>query len=351
MYMSKSFFVKVNFLGMLFCPLLFFSCSHQETEKTTQAASVKVQEITHDHTNYVDEYIGVAESENTVDVSFLVTGNIERMFASEGQRVAKGQLLANLNTTSLKNAHGLSLAALKQAEDAYQRLSAMYQNKSIPDMQYIDAKTKLEQAKATEAIAKKNLSDCNLYAPQSGVIGERYVEQGSNIMPASPVYNIMDVSSVKIRVAIPEREISNISIGQDTEVKINALGNRGFHGKIIEKGVAANPISHTYDIKIKLQNPDGKIMPGMVCRAYLSGTDSGNESIIVPLKSVQVDHSGKRFVWLKDQESKASYKEVTLGKLSGNGVVITEGLRVGDELITEGYQNISTGTLVSVYEN
>lgn len=346
--MIKSVFVKVSFLGALFT-LSLSSCSHQETDKATKVVTVKVQEITHNNSEHAEEYIGMVESENAIDVSFAVLGNIQEMFFGEGQQVSKGQLMARLDATSAKNSHEMAMATLRQAEDAYQRMSAMYQNKSIPEMQYIDVKTKLEQAKATEAIAKKNLNDCNLYAPQSGVVGRRYLEAGSNIMPGNPVYNIMDVSSVKIRVAIPEGEISDIAIGQDTEVRITALGNQAFRGKIVEKGVSANPVSHTYDIKIKLQNQNGKIMPGMVCRAYLDNVGSGHAHIVVPLKSVQVDHAGKRFVWLKDKESNAVYREVKLGKLSGNGVVITEGLHIGDVLITEGYQNISEGTRISVY--
>lgn len=350
--MNKLAFFSVRLFSILFFTSIFFSCSNKKEEKTIdRVVPVKIQKIAYDNTNHFEEYIGVVESENAVDVSFPVMGNIEQLLLSEGQKIAKGQLLARLNTASLKNAYELSLATLNQAEDAYQRLSTMYQSKSIPEIQYIDAKTKLEQAKATEAIARKNLEDGNLYAPQSGVIGKRYVEPGTNIMPGTPIYNIMDINHVKVRVAIPEREISNIRTGNDCEVKITALSNEVFRGKIVEKGVAANPVSHTYDIKVKLQNPDGKIMPGMVCRAYLANTASGSESIVVPLKSVQVDHSGKRFVWLRDKESKAIYREVTVGKLSGNGVIITEGLDVGDELVTVGYQNISTGTLVAVDKN
>lgn len=93
-------------------------------------------------------------------------------------------------------------------------------------------------------------------------------------------------------------------------------------------------------------------MPGMVCKAYLSNdrTSTGNKfsDIVVPLKSVQLDASGKHFVWLKDSQDKAVYKEVVLGKLIGNGVTIVGGLKDGDELITEGYQNISPGSVVEV---
>ena len=345
--MDKSVFPLVKQVSILSCLCILFSCSPKEEQKETKAVPVSVQTIQYDSNAFPQEYIGTVESENAVDVSFLVVGNIEQMYASEGQKVSKGQLLARLNTTSLKSTHDVTVATLKQAEDAYKRMTAMYENKSLPEIQYIDVKTKLEQAKSSEAIARKSLQDCNIYAPQSGVIGKRYLEPGANVMPGTPVYNIMDISSVKVKTAIPEGEISTISNGAKCQVKISALSDETFEGRVIEKGVSANPVSHTYDIKIKVNNPAGKIMPGMVCRAYLGNTGNA-ESIIIPIKSVQVDHSGKRFVWLKDKQNKAVYKEVILGNLSQNGVQVASGLQAGDELITEGYQNISNGTLVTV---
>ncbi|WP_028298859.1 efflux RND transporter periplasmic adaptor subunit [Olivibacter sitiensis] len=328
--------------------LSLVSCGSEEEKTEAKTVAVQIQTIAYDARAHQQEYIGTVESENTLDVSFLTMGNVERMYAHEGQKVSKGQLLASLNMISLKSAHELALVTLRQAEDAYKRMSTMYENKSLPEIQYIDYKTKLEQARAAESIARKNLQDGQLYAPQSGVIGRRYVESGASVMPGTPVYQIMDINSVKIKVPVPENEVSSIRIGSVCNVSISALGNQTFSGKIIEKGVAANPISHTYDIKVQIANPSGQIMPGMVCKAYLNNTLSSDEgSIIIPLKAIQIDHSGKRFVWLKGKDNKAVYKEVTLGKLEGNGVIIENGLREGDELITEGYQNISEGVLLT----
>lgn len=337
-------FCAISFL------LTFLACSTKNEENViTRQVAVKVQQIAYDNGVKEQEYIGVVESDNTVDISFLVPGNIEQMYASEGQRVVKGQLLASLNTASLKSGYELSLASLKQAEDSYKRMSAMYESKSLPEIQYIDARTKLEQARAGAAIGRKNLQDGNVYAPQSGVIGRRYLEPGSNVMPGTPVYNIMDIGNVKVKIAIPEGEISGIQLGDRCEVKISALNNEAFEGKVLEKGVFANPTSHTYDIKVKINNMAGRIMPGMVCRTLLdSKANATGNNIIVPIKAVQVDYSGKRFVWIKDRQGKAAYREVSLGSLSENGVHVISGLEQGEELITEGYQNISIGTPISI---
>ncbi|KUJ59506.1 cation transporter [Flavobacteriaceae bacterium CRH] len=342
--MNKLTFISFQLLGILSI-FLIFSCTSKDTQKREDEIPVKIQTISSDIDSYPQEYIGTVESDKVVDVSFILPGTIEQMYAAEGQKVVKGQLLARLNITTQKNTHDLSVAALKQAQDAYKRLSSMYEDKSLPEIQFVEVKTKLEQARAGEEIARKNLQQCTIYAPQGGVVGKKFLETGANVMPGSPVFTIMNIDNVKIKAAIPEGEISDMQQGNKAKVIISALGDAVFEGKLIEKGVTANPVSHTYDIKLLVKNPSGRIVPGMVCRTYL-GTTASKNSIIVPLTTVQVDYSGKRFVWLMNKDNKAVYKEVKLGSLSQNGVKITDGLQEGDDLITAGYQNISEGTIV-----
>ncbi|MFV0311026.1 MAG: efflux RND transporter periplasmic adaptor subunit [Dysgonomonas sp.] len=328
------------------------SCSaNKENKNEERRIPVKVQEISSENSNYKQEYIGSVEGENVVDVSFQTAGNIEQVYFQEGQPVQKGQLLARLNTTSLQSMYDAAKATLNQAQDAYNRLTVLHENNSLPEIKYIEVKTALEQAQSSERIARKSLSDCNLYAPFSGVIAKRYSDAGANVLPGAPVYNIVTINTVKIKIAIPEKEISDISLGQICTVKISALNDQVFQGKIVEKGISAHPVSHTYDIKVQIINKDFSIMPGMVCKAYLSNKESIENSggqIIVPLKSVQIDASGKHFVWLKDAQNKAIYREVVLGKLINNAIVIEQGLQKGDILITEGYQNISPNSTVIV---
>lgn len=328
------------------------ACSANKEDKSEERKTpVKVQEINSENSSYKQEYIGSVEGENAVDISFQTGGNIEQVYFQEGQAVQKGQLLARLNTISLQSMYDASKATLNRAQDAYNRLTILHNNNSLPEIQYVEVKTTLEQAQSAERIARKGLSDCNLHAPFSGIVSKRYLDAGANVMPGSPVYNLVTINTVKVKIAIPEKEISDIGVGQICTVKISALNNQVFQGKIVEKGVSAHPISHTYDIKVQIINKDFSIMPGMVCKAYLSYKESIENSggqIIVPLKSIQIDASGKHFVWLKDTQDKAIYREVVLGKLISNGVVVEQGLQKGDVLITEGYQNISPNSTVIV---
>ena len=240
----------------------------------------------------------------------------------EGQKVREGQLLAVLDKATLENAYNASAASLRQAEDAYARMRTLHENKSLPDMKWVEVESKLEQARSMERISRKNLEDRNLYAPFGGVIGKRMVEAGENVQPGQPVFSLLRIETVKVA----------------------ALGGHCFEGKVTEKGIVANPISHTYEAKIRLENPSGALLPGMVCDVRLSGEESV-PAIALPNNAVLIANDGGRFVWkIVDGEAKAT--PVRTGDLTEQGLFILEGLNEGDIVVIGGYQKISEGMRV-----
>ncbi len=341
--------MKKNFAKCL-CLLLVVGSSactdNKETGTGDKTINVKTAVVSTSNESYEKEYIGSIESENTVDLSFQVSGNVNRVFVSEGQTVQKGQLLASLDETSLRNVYASAKASLEQIEDAFKRQTMLYENNSLPEIKYVEVKTQLEQAKASEQIAKKNLADCKLYASFSGVIGTKSIDVGTNVMPGAQVLTLMNIGSVKVKVAIPENNISAIQIGDACKVKITAMNNGAFKGKVIEKGVVSHPVSHTYDIKVQLDNRDKKIMPGMVCKAYLNGKH--NQGILIPLKAIQIDFSGKNYVWIVNLENKAERKFITTSDLIDNNVLIESGLENGDKVVIEGYHKLSPSVNVTL---
>ncbi len=346
---------RISLACLLAIALTASGCAQKSNnENVERVVPVKTMTVGYASESASREYIGEVEGDLSVDESFLVGGNVEQIFVQEGQKVRKGDLLARIDATSLRSIHDAAKATLARAQDAYDRLKQMHDNNSLPDIKFMEAKTALEQARSAERVAGKNLADCDLKAPFSGIVGKRHIDAGANVMPGSPVCNIVEISSVKVKIAIPEHEISDIVPGQECRITVSALGGKTFKGRIVEKGVAAHPISHTYSARAKVANKELDLMPGMVCKAYIAGAKpaAGTTKLMsIPVKSVQIDAGERKFVWLRDGDSKAVVREVTTDGLSGNDVIITGGLNEGDELITEGYQNISPGIKVSVDNN
>ena len=314
--------------------------NRQTTEPTAKIVPVKVMNIGFSDRSHNQNYVGTVEESSAVSLGFSGMGTVERVLVSEGERVRKGQLLAVLEGGTAQNAYNVAKSTLHQAQDAYDRLKTLHEKGSLTDLKWIEVESGLEQAKAMEAIAKKSVDDCNLYAPMSGVIAKRSVEEGVNVMPGLSAFKIVLIDEVYINVPVPENEIGSIHIRQPATITIPALGNRAYSGVVEKKGVEANPISRTYTLKIKTGNPNSELMPGMVCKVFLQNEE--DKQIIIPNKCVQISPDNRHFVWMADGNI-ARRRFITVGSLADFGIVVENGLTEGDRLIVEGSAKISEG--------
>lgn len=341
--MKSSPSVFVPLCGLAFGTLFLPGCGSGPQPAEREAVAVRTVTVAADARQVVGhEYVGVVEEESATALSFPTQGTVLSVSATVGQRVSPGQLVARLDESNLRSLHNGAQASLAQAEDALRRLQQLYDNGSLPEIKYIEAQTRVEQARAMEQVARKNLSDARLQAPFGGVIGERSVEAGENVMPGQTVCTLLKIGTVKVKIPVPENEIATIGRGRRARVTVAALGGRSFEGAIGERGATANPVSHTYEARIPLPNPDGELLPGMVCRVVLEGDSTAAQGIVLPNRAVQVDDSGERFVW-GVRDGRAVRMPVRVGGLAEEGVVVTQGIEPGQRIVMDGYQKISQG--------
>lgn len=332
-----------NFLCIIMI-LLNAGCGEDDKIRPLPVEIQKVQAV-----SYSDEkeYVGIIEGKRTAELTFLVAGTIKNIYVQEGDEVKAGDVLAEIDNTSYENAYNVAKAALEQAKDDFKRLSVLKQKSSLPESQYIKAQTALNMAEANERIAYKNLADCSLKAPFSGILSKRYLDEGTNVAPAVAVFSLTDTSQVKINTAIPEKEIALIKDNQKGRVEISAVSGDSYEGSVVEKSMSAHPISHTYDIKLYIDNPQGLLIPGMVGRVYLN-LHKENTAILIPLTAVSRNYENQLFVWIADSENRAIRKEITTGKIIGDKVIIRSGIKDGDVIIVKGYQHLTEGSIISV---
>jgi RND family efflux transporter MFP subunit len=341
-------YLKVSIAALLLC--VFAACSKQKgTQMQEKIIPVKVMEIRATQTANEQTYVGTVEESVAISLSFSNAGTVEQALVSEGQRVAKGQLLATLNAATAQNAYDASQAKLAQAQDAYDRLVKVHESGSLPDIKFVEIETGLQQAKSMAAVSKKSLDDCKMYAPRNGVIATRSIEAGESATPGMPAFKLVSVDKVNVKISVPENEIGGIQTGQIANVTVPALNNAVFTGKIEMKGIAANALSHTYEAKIGINNntqANDILLPGMVCKVSLAG-ESGATGFIVPNRAIRISPDGKRFVWLAEGAA-ARRRFVKTGSLVNDGIVVTEGLPAGSKIIVEGFQKISEGMKISI---
>ena len=342
--------INKGILIVLTVAAVFTSCRSKNGNNRSVAGEVKVEVITltESMTCSEREYIGVVEESNSVMLSFPTPGKIKNVYVREGQTVVEGQLLAETDPATLENMYATAAATLHQAEDAYQRLQQLYESNSLPEIQFIEIQTKLEQARASERIAAKSLAETKLHAPQRGVVGERMMEPGMNVLPDQPVLTLLNTHKPLIKVAIPENEIFDTRTGQTARITVGALRNAQLSGKIVEKGVRAHPLSHSYDVKIAPDQDPGGLLPGMVCKVFIANI-TGENSLVLPVNAVMpLEFGTGHFVWVVDQDNKVERRSVEVGEIVSRGVTILKGVVPGDRIVISGFDRISDNIKVTV---
>ena len=334
---------------LLFICAVALNCCTGKQEKSTKAPiRVETELLTSGTVDDSHTYVGTVEERTSTAVSFTGMGVVKHISVSEGQVVSRGQLIAEIDDTQARNLLSGAEAQMSQANDALQRYKMLYDAGSLPEVQWVEIKSKVAQAKSQLEVARKNLRDCRLVAPVSGIIGKKMVGAGETALPSQAVVSILDISTVKVKVSIPENEISSIRANTPSLIKVEAIDGT-YRGGSIEKGVSADIMTHTYDIRINVANSDRRLLPGMVATVSFSGVgpDASHKwQTTVPVTSVQKNADGSLFVWTVDKDNRSRRSKVTIGSTHGNRVTLTSGLSDGQRIITEGYQKLSEGTKV-----
>lgn len=323
-------------------------CACSGNEQKSEPEIVRVDAVAVQATDITGSriYSGTIEESSGTTLSFAVPGTVQRIYVNAGDQVAAGQLIATLDDTSLRNAYDISLSALAQAQDTYDRMKKLYDSNSLPEMKWVEVQNTLRSAQSAAAIAKRSLDDAKLYSPMAGYVSEKFADAGSTVAPAIPIIKVVDIHPVKASISVPEGEIAKMAVGQQATVAIGTMPGTELVGKITDRGVAANPISRTYDVKITLDNPDGALLPGMLCDVRLL-SEQAEAAIVLPNSAVLLDADNQNYVWLA-VDGVARRRTVGVGSMVDAGIVIDSGLQQGDSVIVSGQQKVSDGSKVQI---
>ncbi len=287
-------------------------------------------------------YPGYLEEGQSVDMAFKYGGTLQQLFVREGSKVRKGQVLARVASPQMESTQRSAQATLEQAQDAYDRLKKVYDNGSLPEIKWREMVANLEKAQSALDLANAMLEDNTITAPFDGTVSGLNAEIGENIAPLKPVMRLINTKGMAVKISVPENEIAKVQVGDTAEVVIPALGDKRLNGKVMEKSMTASLLTHSYPVKVLIEQPDKELTPGMIGKVVLKADVS--KGIVVPANAVLINQEGK-FVWVVE-DGRATRRNITLSGYSGTGVIVSEGLQVGDKVIVEGYQKVSGGMKV-----
>lgn len=324
------------------------ACTHKGDDSADGIAKVDVEVCEVGIGSSIDQksYSGVIEAGKTTSVSFTTAGTVESVNFKEGERISQGMLLGTLNARSAESSYQSALSLRNQAQDAYNRMKVLHERGSLPEIEWVETQSKLQQAVSSEEMAKKALEDTRLYAPASGIIVDKNVEIGQNVTPGMAICKIASTDGVKFKINVPEREINSISLGQQMAITVPGAGAT-LTGTVIEKGAEADAMTRSYPVWLSLSNPDGQFKPGMLGEAIVTATADGVPSkMSVPVVALRLNSDNRPFVWVVS-EGIAERRFVEIGNYTDNGVELLSGLHPGEIVVTGGIQKIGNGTEVT----
>ena len=339
-------------LFALLIPIVLFGCADEPAEKIKEKiiGGLKEERIIPVTVQCIDTlsgivsntYPGYLEEGQSIDLAFKYGGTLEAIYVKEGSRIAKGQAIAKASSPALENSLRTAQATLEQAQDAYDRLKKVHDNGSLPEIKWKEMEANLEKAQAAYDLANAMIKENVITAPFSGTIASVNAEVGENLPPMRPIMKLISTQKISVKISVPEEEISKIQVGDPAEIVIPALGDRHYIGQVTEKSMTSSLITHSYPVKVLINQPDEELVPGMVGKVMLRA--DVNNGIVVPANAILIDHEGK-FVWV-EENGRATRRFIQISGYSGNGVIVSEGLKSGDHVIVEGYQKISEGMKV-----
>lgn len=336
-----------RFLVCLMVGTLCCGCStilHKENYKVAPV-NVKVQVI--DTNSYISThtYVGVVKETKKVPMSFNLGGTIEALYVQNGMYVKKGQRLVRIDSVNRGNVYRSAKAQYDQALDGFERAKKVYDQGGLPEVQFVDIKTKLSEAKSLFSTAQKELKNTVLYAPCDGVISDCDIEVGQNVVLSETVLNVLDIHEMYVNFAVPEQDISKVKVGDPLRVDVTAVGS-SYSAKVVEKDYSANVISHTYRLKGLLKGVPSDVMPGMLCKVQF--TNTAHRGFIIPGHCVQTTTDGLN-TWVIE-DGRAMKRTIVSGAYSNEGIFITDGLHKGDTVVIEGDQKLYKGAVVNVID-
>lgn len=280
-----------------------------------------------------------------IKVSSEVQGKILRNHFNRGDRVSKGDVILSIDPKKYLFTFRAEKAAYEAALASKKRLESLY-SKQFSNQSEIDNITaQVENLKARMENASLNLSNCNIKSPVPGILNDILFEEGEFVNYASTTAEIIQIDQVKIKVGIPESDISGVRHVESFRISVDALSGQTFDAKktYIKKSTEQNVI--VYTLELLTDNKDHILLPGMFARVEIIKKEIKN-SISIPVYAV-ISNNHLDTVYVANNGS-AELRNVTTGIQEGSRIQITEGLTEGDNVIITGQRNVTNGQKINI---
>ena len=322
-----------------------------ENERLTLVSKYEIQQTIFN--TYIEAQANLKTRKNVLILPEF-QGTLEKVFVSEGQKVKKGQLLAEINDSGLNEQYEQMVIQAEFAKENFERTQRLWDNNIGSEMQYLKSKTDYEASKKMVDQMKDRLSKTKIYAPFDGEIDEIISNVGSNLIPGvSQILRLVNLDIIYAESFVSEKYISFIGEGTEAIVQIPLL-NMDYRSSVNQTGNFINPSNRTFRIEVPVENFDNRIKQNLDAKIKIN-IYKKDDAIVIPLRIIREDALGKNFVYVMSEDNKegvylTSKQFITLGNKSEDKVEVTEGLDLGDIVVLEGAYSVEDSQRVKLID-
>lgn len=324
------------------------SCGKKQSNNQNQAKEAIPVEVTVVKKTSIDreiELVGNLLAWREANLGAQTTARVRKIYVDAGSRVNEGDLLFEMDDTQLAQAK----IQYQVAKDNYDRLKPLYENGSISQSQFDQVKAAYETAEKTYQLL---LTNTQFRAPFRGVVTAKRLNDGEVFLlapggaGAPTIVSMMQINPLKLILNVSENNLKDVKLNQAVEIKSDIFPNEVYKGNISRINPAVNPASRTFEVEVRIPNPNEKLKPGMYVRAKILLGKS--EGIIVNRSAALKQLGSTAYYGFVVKDNVAKRVELTLGKEFDSQVEITNGLNEGEYLVTRGQGLLKDGSKVEI---
>lgn len=287
--------------------------------------------------------VGTLQSNEVVVIQSEITGRIARFGFAEGEKVAKGDVLVELDPAILKAELVKARSDLALSQSNSERANTLARQGTGTLRARDEAQAALQAAQANVSLAEARLEKATLRAPFDGKVGLRLFSLGAYVGPGDRIVELADTDPIKVDFRVSEVSLLQLRTGQKISITVDALPGEAFTGEIYAIHPIVDENGRALRLRARVPNPEERLYPGLFARVRIIVEQRPN-AMLVP-EAALFPRDRKTFVY-RVVDGKADLVEVTVGRRSAGQAEILSGLEPGTVVVTAGQQQIRQGTPV-----
>jgi membrane fusion protein (multidrug efflux system) len=296
-------------------------------------------------------YIDLQGDVEAVNMSYISTrgagGVVRELYIKQGDHVTQGQLLLKLDDALQRQQVASATTQLAYAKDLYQRRKNLWDEKIGMEVDVVNAKNQVDQMESQLKVAQEQLDFTNVYADIPGTVNVLTIKVGETFAPGNTQLQIVNTDNLKVVVQVPEIYQERVKVGTPVKIAFPGLGNKEIMGSVHVAGQVISMSNRAFQVEIHIPN-SSDIRANQVAVVKIQDYTASNV-LTIPVNTLQTDETGKYVLLGMQQNGKtvAHKKSITIGQTYSDKIQVTSGLQAGDQLITDGFQGLYEGQLIT----